>query len=170
MATLQFSLRTLFALVALAAVACVALPNATRLWATSIFSLALAVLVVATFLAAFRRGAARAYWAGFCAVGWFYLLLVFGPVLREPLGQALITGLLLDELREWVQQPSTDTSGMTEDEFSYVVNDVRHYVGFSSAAQSLQPRWPFDSGAFCSPCWVDFWAGGSINVRLTRNE
>jgi hypothetical protein len=130
MARFQFSLRTLFALVALTAVACVALPHATRVWAASVFSLTVAVLVVAAFLAAFRRGADRAYWAGFAAVGWLYLLLVFGPALRETVGPALATELLLDELRERVQRRITDSSGMEEDDYSFLVNDVRHYSNF----------------------------------------
>ena len=75
---LQFSLLSLFGLVALTALACTALMNASPLWASTWFTLTILLLLPAT-LAAIFRPRNRAFWLGFVLFGWAYLFFAFGP-------------------------------------------------------------------------------------------
>jgi hypothetical protein len=76
---LQFSLLTLFGLVTIVALGCAALRSPSELWASSLFTFTIVVLLAAILRAILRRGPARAFWIGFALFGWGYLLLIFGP-------------------------------------------------------------------------------------------
>jgi hypothetical protein len=67
-------------LVALVATALVALRGTLEIWASAYFSLTLILLCTAIPGIAYRQGLHRAYWVGFAAFGWPYLILCFGPV------------------------------------------------------------------------------------------
>lgn len=71
----QFSVRGLLVVVALVAVGCTALINASPLWDSVILTAVLAALLGAVVASACRRGSARAFWLGFGVVGWGYLWL-----------------------------------------------------------------------------------------------
>jgi hypothetical protein len=70
----RFTIATLIAVVAFAAVAIAALREASELWDSSLFSLTFAALLVATLLAVHRTGRSRAFWGGFALFGWAYLI------------------------------------------------------------------------------------------------
>jgi energy-coupling factor transporter transmembrane protein EcfT len=72
----RFSLRQLFVWMAVIALGCVALRNASGAWVAAMLGLAQLALATAILLVIFRRGAERAYWIGFATFGWLYLLLV----------------------------------------------------------------------------------------------
>jgi hypothetical protein len=72
----RFSLRQLFVGMAVIALGCVALRNASGAWVAAMLGLAQLALATAILLVIFRRGAERAYWIGFATFGWLYLLLV----------------------------------------------------------------------------------------------
>jgi hypothetical protein len=66
--------------VALVATSLVALRSTLEIWASAYFSLTLALLCTAIPGMAYRRDIRRAFWIGFTAFGWPYLILCFGPV------------------------------------------------------------------------------------------
>ena len=74
----SFRLRQLFLWTAAIALGLVALRSASMTWVATMLGLAIAVLAASSLLAIYRRGSQRAYWSGFAAFGWLYLLLVFG--------------------------------------------------------------------------------------------
>jgi hypothetical protein len=72
----RFSLRQLFVGMAVIALGCVALRNASDAWVAAMLGLAQLALATAILLVIFRRGAERAYWIGFATFGWLYFLLM----------------------------------------------------------------------------------------------
>jgi hypothetical protein len=81
MSAATFTLRTLLILVTVAAVGCYALTQHTPIWANITVTMCCGLLMLAGLLAFIRRGASRAYWAGFAVTGWAYLLAAFSPFL-----------------------------------------------------------------------------------------
>jgi hypothetical protein len=80
MKRLRLSIGGMMSLVLVAGFGAAALANATPIWASITFALALAVLLGATLGAIAHRGARRVAWMGFAAFGWTYLVLAFGPL------------------------------------------------------------------------------------------
>jgi uncharacterized membrane protein YhfC len=64
------SIRMLLAVVAFIALACTALVWANGIWATTLFTVALGVLLFAVVAAILRRGVKQAFWIGFAVFGW----------------------------------------------------------------------------------------------------
>ncbi len=87
----HFSLGTLLLAVLFAGVAFAALKSPSETWASALFTLAVAVLLVATLGAVHRRERGRAYWLGFALFGWVYLIL---SVVPETAHRLATTGLL----------------------------------------------------------------------------
>lgn len=77
---LQFSLRNLLIAVAAVAVGTAALLNASAWWASLLWGAVLLLLVLAGFVAFFRREAQRAFWSGYLVAGSLYLLLLMYSV------------------------------------------------------------------------------------------
>jgi hypothetical protein len=73
MARFRFTIGGLLAVVVFVAVAIAALRAADDLWASSLFSLTVGALLVATLLAVHRTAEKRAFWLGFALFGWTYL-------------------------------------------------------------------------------------------------
>src|SRR5258708_36614221 len=73
MRRLRFSIASLLILVLFVAVAIAALREATHMWDSGVFSLALGVLLVSALLALHRTERGRAFWLGFALFGWTYL-------------------------------------------------------------------------------------------------
>jgi len=61
------------------AIAFGAFRSASQIWARAIFTMTLGILFFGILGAAFRKGEARVWWAGFALSGWAYLVLAFGP-------------------------------------------------------------------------------------------
>ena len=87
----RFSLGTLLLLVLSTGVAFAALKSPSNLWASALFTLAVAVLLVATLGAVHRHDRSRAYLLGFALFGWVYLILSLVP---ETTPRLSTTGLL----------------------------------------------------------------------------
>ncbi len=87
----RVSIGGLSALVLASAILMAAARSPTESWSNGTTSLALLVLGVALIGAMFRRGASRAYWAGFAWMGWGYLLLAFGPWCDLKIAPMLVT-------------------------------------------------------------------------------
>ena len=66
---MRFSILTLLGLVAVAAVGCVALMNASQLWGHLAYTVAFVDLWLAVVVAAYQVGSKRAYCAGFAICG-----------------------------------------------------------------------------------------------------
>ncbi len=76
---LRFSLLGLMALVAYVAMGCAALRYATPLLASSVFTLAVGLMMIAVLGIVLRRDQIRAGWIGFLVFGGGYLLITCGP-------------------------------------------------------------------------------------------
>ena len=87
----RVSIGGLSALILAAGILMAAARSPTEPWANGTTSLALLILGVALTGAMFRRGAGRAYWAGFAWLGWGYLLLAFGPWCDLKIAPMLVT-------------------------------------------------------------------------------
>jgi hypothetical protein len=98
----RFTILGMMALVGFAGVGLVGLRSATPLWASAVFTLALATLTAATVGAAMGRRTCL----GFAIFGWAYLLAVFGlwPEANGVTAPPFLTKALLDYL-----QPDTNT-------------------------------------------------------------
>lgn len=81
--------------VGLVAVGIAALRTADELWQATAVSLTLAMLAIAGLGAFQRRGRERAWWAGFAAFGWGYVLLTQGPWFVEQIEPRLLTTYFL---------------------------------------------------------------------------
>jgi hypothetical protein len=79
MTRLRFSIAQSMAIVLLVGIGLAALRSGTVLWASTVFTLTVAVLLTAILGAMARRGRARMIWAGFALFGWVYLGTTFGP-------------------------------------------------------------------------------------------
>jgi hypothetical protein len=75
----RISILGLMGLISVLAVGIAALRRPSALWATSLYSLALAAFTLAVLSAIYRRGVARASSAGFATCGWAYMALAFAP-------------------------------------------------------------------------------------------
>lgn len=100
MSRFQFSLARLIGVVFAIAICCAALRYASKLWASTVFTLTLGILFVGLLLAVYRRAEARAFWVGFSLLGWGYLLMVFGPWFRSAVHNLLLTTRMLDYIAE----------------------------------------------------------------------
>lgn len=87
----RLSIAGLMALVVFFAVAFAALRNATEVWASATFTVALVLIAVAPVCAFAGGGRARLAWAGFACVGWACLLVW---LLRSPPSLALPPGVI----------------------------------------------------------------------------
>jgi hypothetical protein len=87
MRRVRFSIRGLLAVVLFLGVALAALREATALWDSAVFSVALGLLVAAILLAVHRTGRKRAFWVGFVLAGGVYL----GMSLIPPVESRLLT-------------------------------------------------------------------------------
>jgi hypothetical protein len=94
-----------------------ALKGPSRLWASALFTVTLAVLLGASFGAVARRGLERMAWIGFAVFGWSYLILSFwllpwlnpgGDLLRPP---PLLAEQLLDDLHPYLGPAPPPGSG-----------------------------------------------------------
>jgi len=83
---MHFSLSKLFLAVGMAALACAGMLSPTRLWATSITSLTIALFAVTAIRAIGLQGRERVFAITFALVGTGYLVLVFSKI-----SEALIT-------------------------------------------------------------------------------
>jgi hypothetical protein len=95
MSAATFTLRTLLILVTAAAVGSYALTQHTPLWANVTVTMCYALLVLAALLALVRRGASRAFWAGFGVAGGLYAIVAFSPFLFTGSGALATTKLLI---------------------------------------------------------------------------
>jgi hypothetical protein len=77
------SIAGLLVFVSVAAVGLAGLRSGSDLWASLLESLALLAVLIATLGAAFRRGEARAFWAGFALASGAYLYVASGRWLGE---------------------------------------------------------------------------------------
>lgn len=79
MSRIRFSIAGLMAIVSIVAVGIAALRNASVLWASVTFTLAVVMMLAAVVGVAARRGRGRVVWFGFAVFGWAYLAAAFGP-------------------------------------------------------------------------------------------
>jgi len=87
----RFSIASLILVVLGLGIGFAALRSPTPLWASALFTLALAGVGAAVLAAVFRRGARRAFWAGFATFGALYLVVAFGPWFQQAVAPHLIT-------------------------------------------------------------------------------
>jgi hypothetical protein len=127
----------IMAFVALVATSLVALRSTLEIWASAYFSLSLVLLCTAIPGMAYRRGVRRAFWVGFAAFGWPYLILCYGPVpgtsIKPP---PLLTTKLLEMAYSHVSTvpPSEITvfgSGMWDDSRNVKVTSTATSGGFT---------------------------------------
>jgi hypothetical protein len=95
----RFSIRTLMAVIVLAAVGMAALKNAGEAWDGIILMAAMAAVGVAILAAIFSRGREQAWWIGFALFGGGYLQLAAGPWTGDAFRQRLVTTSLIGHLR-----------------------------------------------------------------------
>lgn len=72
----QISIRFLMLVVVIVGLAFAALANPSELWASSMFSLTIAILLYSLLATAFGRGQRRVQTAGFALFGWSYLIYI----------------------------------------------------------------------------------------------
>jgi hypothetical protein len=106
----RYSIRSLMAVVILAAIGLAALRNANELWAGLMLLVALATIGVTLLGTVISRGRERTWWAGFAFFAGGYLLLAEGPWFSPWLQPRLGTTHLLNELHSRLMPPvSGDT-------------------------------------------------------------
>ncbi len=101
---LRTSITSLLILTAMLAVGLAALRVSSRLWANSLFSVALLCLVGSVAGLIYKKGRTRAGFVGFSFFGWTYFLIAFGPTpfsgWKEMLVTTPILAILEDKLLE----------------------------------------------------------------------
>lgn len=109
----RYSLKQLFAWMALFALGCVALRSANTTWVSAMLGLTLLTLAASLLFALYREGRDRAYWIGFATIGWLYVLVLLyawsldvGRYGGNPLNPAdLVTTRLSDKVFAWMYPP-----------------------------------------------------------------
>ena len=91
-------------MVAVVALGCAALVNASELWASAGLTAVVGSLVVAVLAVVFRKGRARAFAGGFVICGSLYLIFAFGPWFHANLSPSLLTTKLLAYVHAKVQK------------------------------------------------------------------
>lgn len=104
MKTFRFSLKGLLFAIAVIAFACVALLNATALWACIAFTGTVLVLLTATVGILFRVDESRASYIGASLFGWTYVLFSFGPAFSESTKPLLVSTPILELLYAHVER------------------------------------------------------------------
>ncbi len=94
----RFTLRQFLIGIAAIALACVALRSASTWWVSAMLGLAFFAMTAALLLVAYRRDDQRAYWIGFAAFGWVYLLLLTFGWSVEKNSPVKASSLLTDRL------------------------------------------------------------------------
>lgn len=107
----RFHIGRLIAFIALCGVGLAALRSPSGLWASLMFTVAPATLVVALINVIAGRGGSRAYWAGFALCGWGYFAANFAPWVGEAIGPRLVTTALLDILYPSISPPTPPPAG-----------------------------------------------------------
>jgi hypothetical protein len=85
MRRIRFSIASLLIVVLFLAVALASLREATDLWDTIVFSVAIGMFLVSVLLAVHRNERKRAYWLGFAISGWVYLGASLAPAMESRL-------------------------------------------------------------------------------------
>ncbi len=101
------SIRTLLAIVAFIALACTSLVWANGIWATTLFTAALGVLLFGVLAAILRRGVKQAFWIGFAVFGWGYLWMAHWPNGDYAFGLTAFGG---GGTRQWTLQQGEEDS------------------------------------------------------------
>lgn len=78
---LRISVLGTMTIVAFVAISLVTLRSTLEIWASLLFTLEIVLLCFAIPSLLYRRGPSRAFWVGFAAFGWTYVVFCFGPVL-----------------------------------------------------------------------------------------
>jgi hypothetical protein len=140
MRRIRFHIGGLLGLIILIAVALAALREANDLWASAVFTVTLAVLLISVLLSVHRAQASRAFWLGFALFGCTYLGLCLIPLIesrlittkllayldsRVPARPVIITG------EAWGPIPGTQVG-------STVQNPVQGYVVAASNPNTQQ--------------------------------
>lgn len=105
MPRLRISIAGLVGLIAVMALWMASLRAATVWWTTAASTVTLGVLLSAALGAAFRSGAERAFWTGFCLFGTVYLVLANWDWLGAQFGHDLTGGL--GDLAVWANPDPT---------------------------------------------------------------
>jgi hypothetical protein len=99
------SIKSLMLLIALVAATLVALRSTLEIWASAFYTLTLALLCTAIPALVYRQAEKRAFWIGFAAFGWGYIVMCFGAVppraVPTLLSRTEPPPLLTTKLLEW---------------------------------------------------------------------
>jgi len=115
----RFTIRDLFLLVGAVAVGTAALLNANEWWVSLLWAAVLLLLVLAGFVAFFRREAQRAFWSGYLVAGSLYLLLLLYSIPQfsqttswTPYGPLHMSQLMTTKILVWAYSllPATKTT------------------------------------------------------------
>jgi hypothetical protein len=98
MKAFRFTLRGLFGVVTLLALALAAVSKPTLFWTSAVGSLTFALLAIAIIAAALTRGPRRAFWVGFAVFGWMHLILATTPWFAARTSSLLLTRYCLEQL------------------------------------------------------------------------
>jgi hypothetical protein len=95
-------------LIAICAVAFAALHYPSGWWAAGLLLGDFCLFTFAIMAVAYRSGGSRAFWAGFALFGWVYLVLAFGPGVREIARPSLLTTKALQKV--WPEEQTFTVS------------------------------------------------------------
>jgi hypothetical protein len=115
----------LLAVVAFIALACTALVWANGIWATTLFTAALGVLLFGVLALVLRRGVKQAFWIGFALFGWGYLWMAHWP----NGDYSFVSGAFDGGGRQWTLQQGEDdnlaTTRLLAHAYSHWLTKVR---------------------------------------------
>jgi hypothetical protein len=108
----RLSLRSLFAIVASAAVATAVLLRPSFFIASAVWSVTVLVLGAAIIGAVASSGASRAFWTGFALFGSVHLILATAPWFDDVTGEFIVTRQILDKLGAILQYDVAELPSM----------------------------------------------------------
>ncbi len=109
----------MLAAVAFVAFGCVALYTANEVWAMATMALTVIVLLVAILGVIHLHP--KAFYVGMCVFGWSYLLLTYGPTMRDSVRPLAVTDGILDLVYDIVQRAPAGLGN------PYGTPDIRHF-------------------------------------------
>lgn len=142
----RYSIRMLVAAIGFCGLGLASLRSPSQLWAATLFSLALAVLVASLVGIAFQRGHRRAFWVGFTIAGWAYWLVALGPWVGDVVGPRLVTTALLEILNDHVKPAAPKAWGSVPKSLMSQLGNISYIPGSQKAGTKLEPAGKLSPG------------------------
>jgi hypothetical protein len=169
---IRLSIGCLLVVIALCGIGFAALVDASELWASCVFVLALCVLGLTCLGMAFGQGRRRVNYAGAAFFGWSYMLLAFGPWFSSEVRPHLATTWAIDSL-PWrspgigILECPDDNTTVPGPSPSFPIGGFHRWGSNTPVLISASFLGPRQHIGHCIFAFIAAWVGGIAASHLT---